>query len=284
MPRIFSMFFLLGIFIFNSAHAHERIFYENCEDTNYSTYFLERSQGAANEDKWNELRSELTRSTIAYLGNHSMTYNPWVTGNPNGRVGVGDFPYGNRSGFNLASYRSRYWYFRWYQRWESNTSYSGENKLIYINYKGRGDFKLTLKKANSQGFHVSLTHVDTDQRIINTWPGHNTNLDDEQWHKMEIYIDVGTTGGNNGHFWIKIDGRTLEEKNNITFRETIHSNPIVRLTGWPSNTSAETGSQKTWIDEQEIYILDGPNDIPGSATSSVAKPANLRFEDSSNLN
>ena len=108
------MKYFLGIillsFIILPASGYERIFYEDCEDSSFSNYFLERHFGTNYLTYWNELTSELTRSTVSHNGLYSMTYNPWVDGNPHSVAGVANLTYGNTSNFNLQNFNGRYWY------------------------------------------------------------------------------------------------------------------------------------------------------------------------------
>lgn len=263
--------------------AAQRIFYEDCEDTSFSQYFLERHFGTAYKGYWNELTSELTRSTVAHNGSYSMTFNPWVTDNPHATIGLGDTKFGNTSNWDISSHKGRYWYFRWYQRWEANATYDGNHKLIYINSQPVGDFVLFIVKVDKTGLQVQLKDHATYSVVDTSWFSSPINLDNETWHKMELFIDAGTTGSKNGDYWIAIDDITIYSAANLRFNRTISSNPLHHV-GWPSNASDESGSQQTWLDDLEVYILEDPNDIPsddgskaddGSSTISLAPPINL---------
>lgn len=259
--------FILCVATLQLSSASERIFFEDCENSSYSKHFLEQNVGAATSDNWAELTSEITRSTIAYAGNYSMSYDPYVTGNPQGRIGEGPMSYGNISNFDLSDFNSRYWYFRWYQRWQTGINWEGscENKTLYIGYSGMGDFTVTIARNSSNSYHIQGHRGSDREQYMNVWATHSRgSLDDEEWHKIELYINVGTTGDNNGVFTMWVDDIQLASRSNLTYNNTIHSNPIHRLTGWPSNTSGTcSGNGRTWLDNLEIYTLSGPNDIPG---------------------
>ena len=247
-----------------------RIFYEDNEASDFSDSFLEKYYGTSYSSYWSELTSEITRSSDNPRGGvYCMTYDPWQTDNPHAIVGYSGASYGNTSGLSLHSFTGRYWYFRWYQRWEENIDYSGsiENKLLYINFNGRGDFVFTVKKRGSCNLHITIKDRDTYGLVHNVWFSNTDqiSLDDTKWHKFELFIDVGTTGSGNGSYWLKVDGNSISNASNITYNGTIHSNPIEFLTGWPSNAprvSQPSGTGRTWLDDLEIYILNGPNDIP----------------------
>jgi len=75
-------------------------------------------------------------------------------------------------------------------------------------------------------------------------------------------LDISYKGAT-GALKITVDDTTIVNEGGLTYNDIIHNNPIEAV-GWPSNTSGEvSGSQKTWLDDLEIYVLDGPNDIPG---------------------
>jgi hypothetical protein len=283
---------IVGIFIFtfaNSVEAYERVFHEDCEDTGFSQFFLEKYYGTTYQEYWNELTTEITRSTDACNGQYSMTYDPWLTNNPHSIIGY-DTIYGNTSDFDLNSINSRYWYFRWNQKWEENISYEGniENKLLYINYSGEGDFVFTVKKREAYKFHITIKDLDTYSLIRNDYfhTVDDISLDDMQWHKLELFFDVGTTGNDNGSYKFKVDDVVLSEANGIQFNGTIHSNPIDHLTGWPSNAprvSQPPGTGRTWLDDLEIYILDDEDDLPTNSPeihADVNQDGNINIIDS----
>ena len=258
---ISSVFFISN----NYLYAAERIFYEDCEDTNFSEYFLERHYGSHYQSYWHELTTELTRSSIApHSGLYSMTYDPFTAGNPHAVVGAGDVPYGNTSNFRLRDYSGRYWYFRWYQRWEENIDWGGYLvKLLYINYQDTPDFTYFIVK-NGNGNNLStLKDYNTYSLVSNHYVSAPTT-DDMQWHKLELLLDIGTTGDSNGSILFKIDDTIVYSESNIRYNSTISNNPIGHITGWPSNLSGSGGSGtgRTWLDDLEIYILDNCSDIP----------------------
>lgn len=265
---------LYCIFIFcvlypSLALAASQVFYEDNEASDFTDFFLERHYGTTYQEYWNELTSEITRSTeSSHSGNYCMTYDPWLTDNPHSIIGY-DTTFGNTSAFLFRPINARYWYFRWYQRWERNIDYSGsiENKLLYINYRDEGDFVFTVKKRESYKFHITVKDHDTYSLVRNDY-FHTVNdisLDDMQWHKLELFIDTGITGASNGSYWFKIDNVNTSSADNIRFNATVSPNPIDHITGWPSNApraSQPLGTGRTWLDDLEIYTLDGPNDIP----------------------
>lgn len=256
---------ILGIIVLinlvvNFAYAYEKIFYNDNEDTSFSTHFLEDKFGTDYDTYWSEFLAEVSRSTISHTGNYSMSYNPVVTGNPHANVGPGNVKYGNYSNFGTNSYNDRYWYFRWYQRWESS-SYQSYVKIIYLS---GGDYYY-LAKTGSRYFILMLSSQHNGANLYSGYPSHSSNLDDEQWHKIEVYLDVGTAGDSNGRTWCKIDGQQMYDITGLAF--VTQSNPVTYV-AWPSTRSGDqSGSQRTWLDDQEIYILDGPNDIPGEERS-----------------
>jgi len=277
-PSVFVVF--VGILSINVwAQEANRIYYEDCEDTTYTEHFLEKHYGTAYQSYWAEFTSEVSRSDEnPHSGQYCMTYDPWTTGNPHAVVGYAGAVYGNTSHFDLSSYDQRYWYFRWYQRWETEINWSGsaENKLLYINYSNSGDFVFTLKRNDSSNFHITIKDHDTYSIVVNDWlTNPDGNLDDMQWHKLELFIDVGTTGQHNGSYWFKVDDALVKEQTDIQYNGTIHSNPIQHLTGWPSNTSGTpTGTSNTWLDDLEIW--DG---VPG--ITGLTAPAHSNLDKSS---
>jgi len=259
------------IFSANLCFGYERIFYENCESTNFTNHFLERSYGTGVASYWQEFTSEVSRSSLSpHSGNNCMMYDPWTTRNPHAVVGYDGATYGNTSHLALSSVNARYWYFRWYQRWEEGINWSGsaQQKIFYLNYMHSGDFVIMIQKSNNNGFHTEIKHVAPDYYYVTGGNMYyknynNNNLDDMQWHLFEVYVDAGTTGNHNGVFWMNIDGHRLKTLTGFDFNQTIHSNPIHNLTGWPANTSGSpSGTCRNWLDDLEIYLLDGPDDIP----------------------
>ena len=248
---------IVFIFFVSFSFASEKIFYEDCEDRNFSQYFLEKNYGSAYADYWQELRTEMSRSSLSpHGGDYCMSYDPFATGNPHANVGLGDVRYGNTTNFDLSSYHNRYWYFRWYQRWEKGIRWrsSCENKLIYINWHRRADFLFKLQKYGSDKLNVLIRDAK-DALVYSRWLTHSGgNLDDMEWHKIEIYVDVGTTGDKNGRFWVNVDDLELIHQTGVTFNSIIHSNPIHCITGWPSNISGGcSGPGQTWLDDLEIW-------------------------------
>lgn len=273
------MLFFLAFGV-GETKAATRIFYEDCEATTYSEHFLERSYGTGDLSYWNEFKDELHRAENSpHGGNYSMLYNPFVDFNPHAVVGYGGADYGNTSAFDLSSYNNRYWYFRWYQKWESGATYTGTVKLIYINYATAGDFTVFWGKRDNDSFMLSVKDRATYEFVFpEDYKTFSGGVDDNEWHKMEMFIDAGTTGNANGAIWVKIDDIILHNHTGVTFNSTINPNPMEYLTGWPSNWSGtETpGSQDTWLDDLEIYTLTGSDDIPDTTdTTPPSAPSGL---------
>ena len=263
-----NIFIIIILILSGNVFAQTRIFFEDCEDTNYTTWFLERSEGTSEATYWSELTSELTRSSDnPYAGSYCMTYDPWVTGNPHTNVGI-PTTYGNTSNFNLADYELDEMYITWEHKWQTGISYSGsmENKNIYIGY---GE----LDKGGNNNWHI----------YIRSNPGYNlqhnwyraldgVNSEDGNWHKMELYINLGTTGPT-GSAWFKVDGVYVLNETGLTFRNQQEINGAdLLLIQWPANTSGTpTGNARQWLDNLEIW--DG---LPGNLNDRPAKVKNLQ--------
>ena len=236
-----------------------RLFYEDCEDTTYSEHFLERHYGTTEPSYWAEFTSEVTRSTDSpHSGSYCMTYDPWTTGNPHGNVGydVGS-GYGNTAKFHLKDYNNRIWYFRWYHKWEPGISYSGsaKNKNLYIGYhEWGGDFVLNLEKVSSGGWHLVIFKNPGYAITVNTYPSAGYSVDDNQWHKMEVYIDLGTTGPT-GTCTVKVDNTVIYNNTSVHYRDAIGINGnILNKMSWPANTSGTpSGTNWQWLDDLEIW-------------------------------
>jgi hypothetical protein len=274
---------VIAIFVFaftNSVNAYDRVFHEDCEYTDYINHFMERNYGSGSQTYWDIMVDSMEQSsTNPHGGNYSMTYQPWIIRNPHTVIGLGDssVPQGNLNNIDLESINSRYWYFRWYQRWEPAEEYvSALNKMIYINYSNAGlgtfTYVWTKKPYNPSGDYNSMrAQVKCNDNYSIDCPGwndpsHAPKVDDNQWHRLEIYIDTGTSGGLNAKTILKVDGVVLSRKDNFSFTESgnIDINPIKFISGWPSNVAGPDPvfSQRTWLDDLEIYTLDGPDDIP----------------------
>ena len=246
-----------------------RIFYEDCEDTSFSEWFLERSMGTSSY--WDELTTELTRSDESpHSGKYCMTYDPWTTGNPHTNVGY-PVTHGNTGGFLWHNVNTSTYYFKWYQRWETGINYSGgvANKNIYIGYgEWGGDFTFTLKKCGSNNYHITIRSNPGYTIRYNRWLSFSGgDLDDMEWHKIEVYLNLGSTGPT-GSFFVKIDDIFLVNESNIYFRDQINQNDGVALgiVQWPSNISGTpVGTGRTWLDDLEIW--DGmPNETAQTCT------------------
>ena len=268
---IFSIIF----FLLPYAFAADRIFYEDYEQTSFSEHFLEDYWGTSYAEWWDEFKREIDQSSISHNGSYSLVTNPPLVGNPRGSIGGGDKAYGNLSNFDLADYTNRYWYFRWYQRWE-NSSYTMLNKIFYLG--GGGDY-FYIAKTGSHSFIVCVSDEYGGPHIAGGDEGCSQNLDDENWHKMEIYFDVGTSGNSNGEVWFKIDDEEVFHYTNLAFKSQDH--PAQGTLGLPANTSGTvTGSQQVWYDDLEIWTINGPDDLPpaGDPVTTVEEltpPSNL---------
>ena len=133
---ILTTVFLLA----TNVYAATRVFYEDFEDTNYSTWFAERSMGTSDSGFWSELTSEVTRSTLDPVsGSYCMTYDPWTGGNPHINIGY-NTTYGNTSNFDISDTTTDILYFRWRHKWEANADYSGSahNKNFILGMENGG--------------------------------------------------------------------------------------------------------------------------------------------------
>jgi hypothetical protein len=262
---ILFCFILMSCIISVESFASERLFFEDCEDTSYSSWFLERSMGTSSY--WSELTSDITRSSSnCYAGNYCLTYDPWTTGNPHGNIGV-ITSYGNTSGFDIGSVVTNTYYFRWKHKWSPGVSYSGSamNKNLYLGYHDwGGDFTLAFEKSSSSGWHLLVMSNPGYVIRVNKYPSAGISVDDGAWHDMEVYIDLGTTGAT-GTLQIKVDGQIIYENLNVYYRDAIHINgdSALNIIQWPSNTSGTpVGTNVQWLDNLEIW-----NGLPDSETT-----------------
>lgn len=266
MSRILRVIVFL-LMITTASPGSELLLFEDCEDTAYTEWFLERSIGTSYY--WEELISELTRSDDNPVsGNYCMTYDPWITGNPHANEG---FPvtHGNTCGFLFDSVQTSTYYFRWFQRWQTDINYSGtlQNKNIYIGYgEWGGDFVFVLAKNGDDNFHITIRSNPGYVIRYNRWLTFSGgNLDNMEWHEMEVYLDLGTTGPT-GSFFVRVDGIYVADSSNVHFRDEINQNNGValRTVGWPSNTSGgpPVGNGRTWLDDMEIW-----DDLPETGIS-----------------
>lgn len=278
MKNILITISLLFLMVPGISLGATRIFYEDCEYTEHTTHFLERAYGSGNQRYWDEMVSEITQSSeTPYRGNYSMTYDPFTTGNPHALVGYsGALDVGNTSNLDLSAINSRTWYFKWYQRWENDIGWNGAmTKILYVNYKNSGDFTLFLVRTDSAHFLLTLKDRDTYSLVVNKWLTHSGgSLDDMEWHKLEVYVDVGTTGNSDGILTVTVDDIQLFHQTGIRYNGTIHENPMSYLTGWPSNKSGGTPTTtcNTWLDELEIWADNSITD-----TTAPSAPANLQI-------
>jgi PKD repeat protein len=275
--------------------AATRVYYEGCEsvsgvsstDSTYVDHFLEWHVGSSYESSFTEMQSEISQSGTAYAGTYSMVYNPITTGNPYCQVGVGSATYGNLSDFALSDTDNRYWYFRWYQRWEDST-YSGDVKIWYM---GCGISSAYIAKSGDSSVIIAIRDEPNGDLIASHNGGWSVGdgLDDEEWHKMEVYWDLGT-GSSDGEFWIRVDGTEAYSFDGLSLNTPSPSGYNMGCLAWPSNTSGTiSGSQQTWLDEFEIYTLTGPTDIPGTGPTaefsgtpiSGTAPLSVAFTDAS---
>jgi PKD repeat protein len=299
------VFALMLISIAGNSLASTRIFYEDCETTDYTTHFMEWNYGSGSQDFFDDMVAIMDQDTISNSGSYSMSYQPFLDRNPHTVIGLGSGAVadGNLSGFDISTVESRYWYFRWYQRWEDAGEDEGENKLLYINSAGYGDFTLIIHKVHADGFHIyakdratyslieNVTINDVATSVFNPSFRLDETLEDEEWHKLEAYIDVGTQGNDNGEFIFTVDDNVELTVEDITYNSTISSTPIEFLQGWPSNVGGEDDyfDQRVWADDLEIYTLTGPTDIPGSEPTAAfsgtplsgTAPLSVAFTDAS---
>ena len=307
--HILRYLFLSSILLFavvSPASGATRIWHEDCEDTVYTEHFLEDTYGSGVQSYWDEMKADIAQSDTSYAGSYSMTYSPFSTGNPHAVIGYGNTVSGsNLSGFNFQDVSARYLYFRWYQKWEgdwpeSGGSPCGLNKIVYLNYNGAGDFACWFSKTGDSGFALDLRRGDdyNGLNILNggggmVYASSAENTSDGNWHKFEIFIDVGTTGDGNGSIWVAVNDTKIFDYSDLTFNATISSNPM-EYGGIPSNVSGCSDvfvpdDAQTYLDDLEIYTLTGPTDIPGSGPSadfagtplSGAAPLSVAFSDSS---
>ncbi|MCD4777012.1 MAG: T9SS type A sorting domain-containing protein [Candidatus Aegiribacteria sp.] len=246
------------LIVTTASLGSEILLFEDCEDTAFTEWFLERSIGTSYY--WEELMSELTRSDETPVsGNYCMTYDPWTTGNPHANEG---FPvtHGNTGGFLFDNVHTSTYYFRWQQRWQTDINYTGtiQNKNIYIGYgEWGGDFVFVLAKNGDDNFHITIRSNPGYTITYNRWLTFSGgNLDNMEWHMMEVYLDLGTTGPT-GSFFVRVDGVYVADSSNVHFRDEINQNNGValRTVGWPSNLSGGTpiGNGRTWLDDMEIW-------------------------------
>ena len=277
---ILTLMFVIGIVgIGRNVRAATRIFYEDCEDTTFTEHFLERYYGTTEYSYWVEFKSEVTRSTDSpHSGSYCMTYDPWTTGNPHANVGydVGN-GYGNKSKFYLKDYNINIWYFRWYHKWETGINYSGsaKNKNIYIGYhEWGGDFVLNLEKSGSGNWHLVIFKNPGYEITVNKYLSMGYSVDDNQWHKMEVYIDLGTTGPT-GICTVTVDDTIIYSNTAVYYRDAIGINGnIINKMSWPANTSGyPVGTNRQWLDDLEIW--DGKPNASDTTPPSRTNPANF---------
>lgn len=251
----------------------QRVFHEDCENTTFSEHFLENQFGTSYEGYWDEFISEVHRDTsIAYDGNTSFRWNPPTDGNSHANIGMGDVTYGNTNNIDFEQYANRYWYFRWYQSWE-NAAYSGANKIFYLGCGG--DYYYLSKSSNGNSFIYMIRDEFGGNILDHGYPSHSSNLDDNEWHKIEIYIDFGTSGNSDGETWVEIDDEQLFNSTGLAF--VTHPTPVgcLSIPGNVGRAEEVSGSQNVWYDEIEVYTLNGPEDIPEQNATGLASPTDL---------
>jgi len=251
-----------------------RIWHEDCEYTDFTEHFLEHNYCHTTTGVWEEFKADVTRtSTNPHSGTYCMTYDPWTTLNPEAVIGY-SLAFGNTSEFMWDDLTpSSHFYFRWYHKWETDIDYSNNaaNKNLYVGYSTwGGDFVWAMEKKSAASWHIVLRHnpgyvlVHPEQNIYRNLS--TGSVDDNEWHKMEVYLDLGTTGAT-GRFQVKIDDVILADESDMIFRTEININSGVplRTCRWPSNTSGGpfVGTAQQWLDDLEIYTLSGIDDIPG---------------------
>jgi hypothetical protein len=272
--------------------AAERVFLENMEATDFSEHFLERSYGTTYQSYWESMKEDVTRSTDAYSGNHSMSVDLFKIGPAPGRnIGIGRAQYGNTSNFDLSTaVPGTKIYFRWKQKFSDSASWGSGilSKQIYLNYKDRGDFVLFLVKAHSNRWLLTLKTNDPYDFTINEYFSSATVLDG-RWHDFELFLDwTGQENGGNcqagvneltlnstngtGIISFKVDGETAYEKTNACFYTDSVDGPTLSHVVWPSNRSGDSGaaSHTVWLDDLEIW-----DDRPTANNLSDPRPPTL---------
>jgi hypothetical protein len=296
MSKLSNLILLLAmISVSVFVHSAERVFFEDMEATNFSEHFMERSFGTAYSSYWDQLQSgsaSVTRSTDAYSGSYSMRTNLFAPA-PGRNIGLGNVAYGNTSNFSLQNaITGTKMYIRWKQKYEAGADWGGfMSKQVYLNYRDQGDFVLTLVKSGGNNWIISIHTNNPYVYTLNQYFNTSTNVFDEQWHDMELFLDwtgqEDSNGGSctegqnslsynssdgNGIVLFRIDGVTQYEKTNTCFYTgPVSGSPIHHLV-LPSNRSGTggSGSQTTWVDNIEIW-----DDLPDSATLPPPNPPTL---------
>lgn len=287
-----------------SAFGYTRIWYEDCEDTEDAYFLMDQYSPTTSTHDCDMqsgalLQSAITQSsTSPRAGTYSMVWdldaecgggNPYATlGRANGD-GYTTYT-GFTNSYDFTTVNARYWYFRWYVRW--NSMNWGESthilKHIYINYgnseKG-SQFYLMLQQlggyltptSNYNSLAIALVEPDATRIISEDSTGIGTfselDITDGEWHKFELYLDTGTGSNSDGVVRVTIDDEVGINVTGTRFHvagASVDSNPIKYIQTWPGNTA--TGpSGDLYLDDLEIYTLTGPTDIPpelGSESSS----------------
>lgn len=237
--------------------ADERIFYEDYETTSYTTHFMESQFGSDTSSYWNEMISEVTQSAIAQSGSYSGNYDPYTDRNSYQQFGIGNVAYGNTSNFDLSGYNNRYWYFRYYVYWgvPDNIYSSGANKIFYLGCTG-DHYYIAKTYDNQTGFVYTISDSPGGATLSSGWPSQSVSLYDQNWHKVEIYIDFGSSNeASDGSTWVQIDDGQLIAVSNLDFN---YLPTPVSCVAIPSNCTGCTGSQDVKLDELEVFVLDGP--------------------------
>ncbi len=82
-----------------------RIWYEDCESTEYTSHFLENQFGSNYENYWNQfVNEEYPNLRLPTMEIIRLSTNPLINGSPYSQTGIGSSPYGNLSQFNFGDY------------------------------------------------------------------------------------------------------------------------------------------------------------------------------------
>lgn len=269
-----------------------RIWYEDCEYTVFTYHFLERNFSPTTSGVGCGVFSSLTQSS-AYA--HAGTYSArWAlsTANPHAVIGLVDAQgYDlcpghpthsvNTNNFRLDTYNSQYWLFRWYVRWgigaeEPQWPAGGEHvKLIYLNYMGNENgaqfyyiFQNSSSSSDTTHNYFESYISDSGGNQISWREGAASSLDERDglWHKVEVYMDVGTGTSANGTIITKIDGNTVHTHTGVRFHDvgdTVDANPMKFLQGIPGNVSnGQIPGGYIYMDDYEIFTLSSLDDVP----------------------
>jgi hypothetical protein len=258
---ILIIVFFLGVS--GVASGYTLVLREDCETTEFVEHFMEAYWGSTYTSYWTEFKSEVTRSgTAPYGGSYSMTYDPFDTGDPHATMGHGvTGNAGSSAEWDASTVYEKKWYFRWYHKWETGITWGGtNNKIIHVNQSSvTQGTSLMVAREGSTTFHITLRN-DGDI-IYNTWKNSAESMDDNEWHKIELYIDYGTNSSDT-ELIFTVDDVELLSVSGLSM--SVDTNPVKFINDWPGNISGTepTGSAQQWLDNFEIYTLTSSSDIP----------------------